>query len=190
MIHRGTMDIIQVMVLMEVANMRQECMGGLNDELEFQFQPLLVSSSYGSTSYSCARGSFSYSDYGFHSTQEPFIPREIQRGMNYLAASLFGYSEYAKYVHPFYGYQWQAYYEEKVWHAHAKIHLEDERDGSKERKRKKIPRSNSGTTEKTREYEEEEGRTGWATTLGIPAEEKTWRLLSKAFFKSSFPSPK
>ncbi|MQL88978.1 hypothetical protein Taro_021547 [Colocasia esculenta] len=79
-------------------------------EPEFQFQPLPASNSYGSISSSHARGS--YSDYGFQSTQQHFTPRGIQRGMNELATSLFGYSEYSEYKNPLYGFQGQQPYDE------------------------------------------------------------------------------
>ncbi|MQL99711.1 hypothetical protein Taro_032438 [Colocasia esculenta] len=69
-------------------------------EPKFQFQPLPANSSYDSVSSSHARDSSPYSDSGFQSTQQPFTPRGIQRGMNDLATSLFGYSEYSEYKNP------------------------------------------------------------------------------------------
>ncbi|MQL83089.1 hypothetical protein Taro_015582 [Colocasia esculenta] len=81
-------------------------------EPEFQFQPLPVNSSYDSVSSSHARDSSPYSDSGFQSTQQPFTPRGIQRGMNDLATSLFGYSEYSEYKNPLYGFQGQQPYDE------------------------------------------------------------------------------
>ncbi|MQL74216.1 hypothetical protein Taro_006560 [Colocasia esculenta] len=81
-------------------------------EPEFQFQPLPANSNYDSVSSSHARDSSPYSDSGFLSIQQPFTPRGIQRGMNDLATSLFGYSEYSEYKNPLYGFQGQQPYDE------------------------------------------------------------------------------
>ncbi|MQL83307.1 hypothetical protein Taro_015785 [Colocasia esculenta] len=81
-------------------------------EPEFQFQPLPANSNYDSVSSSHARDSSPYSDSGFLSIQQPFTPKGIQRGMNDLATSLFGYSEYSEYKNPLYGFQGQQPYDE------------------------------------------------------------------------------
>ncbi|MQL71934.1 hypothetical protein Taro_004260 [Colocasia esculenta] len=107
MMHRGTMDMTHKGTIYGPSGgcQQETRMYGWAREPEFQFQPLPASNSYGSVSSSHAQGSSSYSDSGFQSTQQLFTPRGIQKGMNVLVASLFGYSEYSEYKNPIYGFQ-------------------------------------------------------------------------------------